>query len=62
MPQFQFEAMDATGQEIRDVIERHKGELLSIGSPTTTLEDLFLRIIRESEAHPGRRVRASRGS
>ncbi len=44
-------------EEIKQVIERHDGKLLSMGNPTTTLEDLFLRIIRESEAHPGRRVR-----
>ncbi len=43
--------------EIRDVIARHQGELVSVGNPTTTLEELFLEIIRESEAHPGRRVR-----
>jgi hypothetical protein len=28
-----------------------------MGNPTTTLEELFLKIIRESEEHPGRRVR-----
>lgn len=44
-------------EEVRRVIEKHKGKVLSIGNPTTTLEDLFLNIIRESEAHPGRRVR-----
>jgi len=43
--------------EVRNVIERHNGKVLSIGNPTTTLEDLFLKIIDESEAHPGRRVR-----
>jgi len=43
--------------EVKNVIERHNGKLLSIGNPTTTLEDLFLKIIDESEAHPGRRVR-----
>ncbi len=43
--------------EIREVILRRGGKLLSIGNPTTTLEDLFLATIRESEAHPGRRVR-----
>ncbi|MGQ9573883.1 MAG: ABC transporter ATP-binding protein [Thermoguttaceae bacterium] len=47
----------AAQQEIEQVIARHGGELVSIGNPTTTLEDLFLHIIRESEAHPGRRVR-----
>ncbi len=43
-------------QEIRDVIARHQGELLSMENPTTTLEDLFLSIVRDSEARPGRRA------
>ena len=47
----------AAARTIRQVIERHNGKVLSIGNPTTTLEDLFLKIIEESEAHPGRRVR-----
>jgi ABC-2 type transport system ATP-binding protein len=42
--------------EIRQAIERHQGELLSIEHPTTTLEELFLSIVRDSEARPGRRV------
>jgi ABC-2 type transport system ATP-binding protein len=29
--------------------------LESFGHPTTTLEDLFLRIVAESKARPGRR-------
>jgi ABC-2 type transport system ATP-binding protein len=49
----------AAEDEIREVIERHKGELVSLGNPTTTLEELFLSIIRQSEAHPGRRVRGA---
>jgi ABC-2 type transport system ATP-binding protein len=49
-------------QEIREVIKRHQGDLVSIGNPTSSLEDLFLRIIRESEAHPGRRVRGKKES
>ncbi len=44
-------------EEIKQVIERHGGEVVSMGNPTTTLEELFLGIIRQSEAHPGRRVR-----
>jgi ABC-2 type transport system ATP-binding protein len=51
-----------TREEIREVIQRHQGELYSMGNPTTTLEDLFVKIIRESEAHPGRRVRGAKGS
>ncbi|MDZ7616549.1 MAG: ABC transporter ATP-binding protein [Patescibacteria group bacterium] len=44
-------------EEIRQVIDRHQGRVVSLGNPTTTLEELFLGIIRQSEAHPGRRVR-----
>jgi ABC-2 type transport system ATP-binding protein len=42
--------------EVRQVIDRHHGELVSVEHPTTTLEDLFLSIVRDSEARPGRRV------
>ncbi|MCA9236710.1 MAG: ABC transporter ATP-binding protein [Planctomycetales bacterium] len=42
--------------EIREVIARHHGELLSMDNPTTTLEELFLDIVRDSEARPGRRA------
>ncbi|MBM4095080.1 MAG: hypothetical protein FJ276_37575 [Planctomycetes bacterium] len=49
-------------EEIKEVIRRHKGELIFMGNPTTTLEELFLAIIRQSEAHPGRRVRGAGGS
>ena len=45
--------------EIRDVIARHGGELLSMENPTTTLEELFLNIVRDSEARPGRRAQSS---
>jgi len=46
---------DAAKAEIRQVIARHGAELVAEGNPSTTLEDLFLRVVRESEAHPGRR-------
>ncbi len=42
--------------EIRDVIARHHGEVVSLGNPTTTLEELFLEIVQDSEARPGRRA------
>ena len=42
---------------IKGIIEEDKSKLVYCGHPTTTLEDLFLRIIEESEARPGRRVR-----
>jgi len=37
-------------EEIREVIERHNGELVTMENPTSTLEDLFLKIVRESDA------------
>jgi len=46
----------AAEDEIRQVIEKHGGTLVGMDHPTTTLEDLFLSIVRESEAHPGRRA------
>jgi ABC-2 type transport system ATP-binding protein len=46
---------DALRAELAAVIERHGGQLESVGHPTTTLEDLFLRIVEESKARPGRR-------
>jgi ABC-2 type transport system ATP-binding protein len=46
---------DALKAELAQVIERHGGKLESFGHPTTTLEDLFLRIVEESKSRPGRR-------
>ena len=48
---------EAAQAEVRAVVAKHGGEVQSMGNPTTTLEELFLHIIEESEAHPGRRVR-----
>lgn len=45
--------------EIRKIIERDNAKVLEMGNPTTTLEELFLKIIRDSEEHPGRRVRGT---
>ena len=42
-------------KEIEDVIQRHSGEMISMENPTTTLEELFLNIVRESEERPGHR-------
>src|SRR5260370_27285362 len=46
---------EAAINEIKAVIKRHGAELLAVDHPTTTLEELFLRIVRESDLHPGRR-------
>ena len=43
-------------QEVRDVIARNGGDVVEISHPTSSLEDLFLEIVRDSEARPGRRV------
>src|ERR1051326_2085871 len=53
----------ATGVQLSEQLQRDLEELLAkyggkiefIGHPTTTLEALFLKIIEESKAHPGRR-------
>jgi ABC-2 type transport system ATP-binding protein len=50
---------EAAKEEIRSVIERHQGKLLTMDNPTTTLEELFLNIVQDSEARPGRRARES---
>src|SRR5438067_645283 len=46
---------DELKRDLQAVIERHGGRLESFGHPTTTLEDLFLRIVAERKARPGRR-------
>ena len=48
---------DAAKEEIKSVIARHAGQLVSMDNPTTTLEELFLSIVQDSEARPGRRAR-----
>jgi ABC-2 type transport system ATP-binding protein len=42
-------------RDLEAVLNKHGGTLESIGHPTTTLEDLFLHIVEESKARPGRR-------
>lgn len=42
--------------EIREVIKKHGGSLVSMENPRSTLEELFLRIVRESEERPGLRA------
>ena len=39
--------------ELKAVIERHHGKLMSMENPTTTLEELFLNIVADSEKRPG---------
>jgi len=46
-------------EEVRAVLARHGGSEIEVGHPTTTLEDLFLEVVRDTEARPGRRARAT---
>lgn len=46
----------AATDEIRAVIAKHGGEVVSVENPTSTLEELFLNIVQDSEARPGRRA------
>ncbi|MCC7085403.1 MAG: ABC transporter ATP-binding protein [Pirellulales bacterium] len=47
---------DACKAEIQSVVERHHGQVFGMENPTTTLEELFLSIVHDSEARPGRRA------
>jgi ABC-2 type transport system ATP-binding protein len=46
---------DKLRADLEALIEKHGGKLETIGHPTTTLEDLFKRVVEESQARPGRR-------
>lgn len=46
---------DALKNDLEAVIKKHGGKVDNIDHPTTTLEELFLRIVEESKARPGRR-------
>jgi ABC-2 type transport system ATP-binding protein len=48
-------------RDLDEVVRRHGGTVEAVGHPTTTLEDLFLRIVAESKAHPGRRYLPAEG-
>jgi ABC-2 type transport system ATP-binding protein len=45
--------------EIRSVIDADGAKLQSVDNPTTTLEELFLSIVQDSEARPGRKATGS---
>ena len=48
---------DDAKKKIEQIIAEDNATLTFSGHPTTTLEDMFLNIIKESEARPGRRIR-----
>jgi ABC-2 type transport system ATP-binding protein len=41
--------------DLAAVFKKHGGELEMVGHPSSTLEELFLRVVEESKARPGRR-------
>jgi ABC-2 type transport system ATP-binding protein len=41
--------------EIKEVIARHNGQVHDVSHPTTSLEELFLQTVAESQARPGQR-------
>lgn len=46
---------DDVKQQIAELIRNSGGEVMSVDNPTTTMEELFLDIVRESEQRPGLR-------
>lgn len=46
---------DDAKSKIKKIIEESGGQLEKMDNPTTTMEDLFLEIVKESEQRPGRR-------
>ena len=44
--------------DLEALFRKHGGELETIGHPSSTLEELFLREVEESKARPGRRYQA----
>jgi ABC-2 type transport system ATP-binding protein len=46
---------DAAIHEVEAVLARHGAKMLEVDHPTTNLEDLFIKTVRESAARPGQR-------
>ncbi|MFM8633734.1 MAG: ABC transporter ATP-binding protein [Planctomycetia bacterium] len=53
---------NAAREELLAVLARHGAADAEVGNPRTTLEDLFLEIVRDTQVRPGRRARASGGA
>jgi ABC-2 type transport system ATP-binding protein len=59
----QIQSTQLSGEALEEVCQliRQKGaKILAVDSPKTTLEDLFLAIVEESQARPGKRVYADK--
>ena len=46
---------DAAVKDVEAALQKHGVSLRGVSHPTATLEDLFLKTVEESKAHPGRR-------
>ena len=46
---------DATIEEIKAVLKKHNADLDTVDHPTNSLEELFLKTVRESRERPGQR-------
>jgi len=58
----QFQARDLSPEAceaVRRLLVEHGAADVEVGHPTTTLEDLFLDVVRDTEARPGRRARTT---
>ena len=49
----------AAQDEIREIIKKHVGDVVGVENPKSTLEELFLQIVRDSEQRPGQRASGS---
>jgi ABC-2 type transport system ATP-binding protein len=49
---------DEVVKEIEQVLARHGGKMHKVDHPTVTLEELFLRIVKQSQERPGQRFTA----
>jgi ABC-2 type transport system ATP-binding protein len=42
-------------KEVEAVLQKHGSKIMDVDSPTATLEELFIKTVRESAARPGQR-------
>lgn len=50
---------DAAIKDVEETLKKHGVSLRGVSHPTATLEELFLKTVEESKAHPGRRFTPS---
>ena len=52
---FQEDALISQLKDVEAVLARHGAKMLEVDHPTTNLEDLFIKTVRDSAARPGQR-------